>query len=307
MRIIVAQLIFILLLVGACAKGQGPETEAPAISADDEIRAELGQMADDFLNHREMQGFHHGLSMVEAYAWQDEMALIMKPALGSVVGYKTGGHSPGVAFSTFPPGGIRGLILAGMMRPSGTIIRPEQFRRGFLEADFAFRVGSASINAAQTDLEILAGLDAIIPFAEIPDPYYDEPARSINGTIVANMGSRMSFTGEPLSLQSSEEWLEKINNMTFAVLDENDVVIQEGQMDGWYEPIKVVRWLRDHLSESGKELKPGDLLSLGNVGIIRQLHEDSPRGPVYESTQFRLEYYGLTDGEPPSVTINVER
>ena len=122
--------------------------------------------------------------------------------MGRIVGYKTGGHSPGRAFSTFPPGGIRGLILAGMMRPNGTVIRPEQFRRGFLEADFAFRVGSETINNAKTDLEILAGLDAIIPFAEIPDPYYDESARSINGTIVANMGSRMSFTGEPLMPKS---------------------------------------------------------------------------------------------------------
>ena len=88
---------------------------------------------------------------------------------------------------------------------------------------------------------------------------------------------------------------------------ENDVEIQAGKMQGWYEPITVVRWIRDHLAESGKELMPGDLLSLGNIGIIRQLHEGSPRGPAYESNQFRLEYYGLTDGEPATVTINVAR
>ena len=185
--------------------------------------------------------------------------------------------------------------------------RLEQFRRGFLEADFAFRVGDASINTAQTDLEILAGLDAIIPFAEIPDPYYDVDSRSVNGTIVANMGSRLSFTGEPIPLHASEEWIDKINNFTFAVLDENDVEIQAGQMVGWYEPLTVVRWIRDHLQASGKELLPGDVLSLGNIGIIRQLHEGSPRGPAYESNQFRLEYYGLTDGDPATVTINIER
>lgn len=275
-------------------------------SSDKEIRAELQQMADDFMDFRPMQGFRHEMPLEEAYRWQDEMVEIMAPKLGGVAGYKTGGHSPGPGFSTFPPDGIRAYILEGMLRPSGTAVRLEQFRRGFLEADFAVRVGDSAINDAETDLEILAGLDAIIPFAEIPDPYYDPDTRSISGTIVANMSTRLSFTGEPVMIEATAEWLDKINNFTFAVYDENDVEIQAGQMQGWYEPITVVRWIRDQIAESGKELQPGQLLSLGNIGIIRQLHEGSPRGPAYTSNQFRLEYHGLTD-EPAIVTINIDR
>jgi 2-keto-4-pentenoate hydratase len=278
-----------------------------ATADDEQIREELRQMADDFVNFRMMQGFDHEMSLAEAYLWQDEMVKIMEPTMGGVVGYKTGGHDPGPGFATFPPGGIRAYILEGMMRADGTAIKVEDSKVGFLEADFAFRVGDASINQAETDLEILAGLDAIIPFAEVPDPYYNPDTRSINGTIVANMGTRMSFTGEPVLLEATDEWIERINNFTFAVLDEHDTVIQEGKMDGWYEPLTVVRWIRDQLRESGKELMPGQLLSLGNVGIIRQIHEDSPRGPAYESNQFRLEYYGLTDDEPATVTINIDR
>ena len=78
-------------------------------------------------------------------------------------------------------------------------------------------------------------------------------------------------------------------------------------MADWYKPITVVRWIRDQIAESGKELIPGQLLSLGNVGIIRQIHEESPRGPAYESNQFRLEYYGLADDRPLSVAINIDR
>jgi 2-keto-4-pentenoate hydratase len=275
-------------------------------ASDEDIRAELVQMADDFMHFREMKGFHHEMTLADAYRWQDEMVEIMAPAMGGIAGYKTGGHDPGPGFPTFPPEGIRAYILEGMMRPSGTAVRLEQFRRGFLEADFAFRVGDSSINDAETDLEILAGLDAIIPFAEIPDPYYEPDTRTINGTIVANMGTRMSFAGEPVLLEATEEWLEKINNFTFAVYDENDVEIQSGQMNGWYEPITVVRWIRDQIAGSGKELQRGQLLSLGNIGIIRQLHEGSPRGPAYTSNQFRLEYHGLTD-EPAIVIINIDR
>jgi len=286
------------LAVAACAP------EAP--SRDAQIRAELEQMADDFMNYRPMKGFPHEMPLDEAYRWQDEMVKIMEPDLGPVAGYKTGGHDPGPGFPTFPPEGIRAYILEGMLRPSGTAVRLDQFRRGFLEADFAFRVGDASINTAQTDLEILAGLDAIVPFAEIPDPYYEPDSRSVNGTIVANMGTRMSFTGDPVPIEATQAWLDRINNFTFTVYDENDTLIESGQMNGWYEPVRVVRWIRDQISESGKELLPGQLLSLGNIGIIRQLHEGSPRGPAYESNQFRLEYHGLTD-EPAVVIINVDR
>lgn len=278
-----------------------------AVADDEQIRAELKQMADDWVSFRMMQGFDHEMSLAEAYAWQDEMVEIVRPMLGGIVGYKTGGHDPGPGFATFPPEGIRAYILEGMMRSDGTAIKIEETKVGFLEADFAVRVGDATINQAESDLEILAGLDAIVPFAEIPDPYYDPNTRSINGTIVANMSSRMSFTGEPVLIEATDEWIGRINNFTFAVLDAHDTVIQEGSIAGWYEPLTVVRWIRDQLKESGKELIPGQLLSLGNIGIIRQIHEGSPRGPAYQSNQFRLEYYGLTEGGPATVTINIDR
>jgi 2-keto-4-pentenoate hydratase len=282
--------------------------DAPSVTIRDaEIREEIEQLADDWLNFRRIKGFHHEMPLAEAYRWQDELVEILRPALGEVIGYKTGGHDPGPGFPTFPPEGIRASLLSGVLREDGTTIRVEDTKVGFLEADFAFRVGDASINDAETDLEILAGLDAIVPFAEIIDPYFEPDTRTVNGTIVANMTTRMSLTGAPVPIAATQEWLDRINNFEFAVLDEHDVVIQAGSMTNWYRPITVVRWLRDHLQESGKELLPGQLLSIGNVGIIRQIHEGSPRGPAYESDQFRLEYYGLTDDGPATVTINIDR
>ena len=77
-------------------------------------------------------------------------------------------------------------------------------------------------------------------------------------------------------------------------------------MLGWYEPLTVVRWLRDQLLASGKRLEPGHLLSLGNIGILRQLHEGSLRGPAYASDEFILSYYGLAD-DPVKVVIKIDR
>ena len=300
-------MIFIvaLTLLASCNQNQR-NTTASSLAASDEIYQEVQDIADQFFAHRPMQGFNHSMTLEQAYHWQDRFAEYVRPTMGPVIGYKTGGHDPGPGFPTFPPEGIRGLMLEGMMLPSGTAITLDQTRRGFLEADFAFRVGSVDINHAQSDMELLAGLDAIVPFAEIPDPYYEAGTRSINGTIVANMGSRMSFVGEPLMIEATPAMRDKINTFTFAVHDENGVEVDTGTMATWYKPLDVVRWLRDHVHTSGKLLQPGQLLSLGNIGIIRQLHENSPRGPAYQSNAFILSYYDLSD-TPISVTININR
>ena len=157
-----------LVLVAACG---GSGAEEPEMSREGAIRAEVEAMADDFVNLRMLTGFVHEMPLAEAYRWQDAMVEILP--MGEVVGYKTGGHDPNPPNPNFPPGGIRAHLLAGMFRDDGDAIRVDETAAGFLEADFAFRVGDASINTAATDLEILAGLDAVIPFAEIPDPWYD--------------------------------------------------------------------------------------------------------------------------------------
>ena len=296
-RLIPFACLCVIGLIGCTSVEDPPDPEAA-------IRAEVEAMADDFVNLRMLTGFVHEMPLDEAYRWQDAMVEILP--MGEVVGYKTGGHDPNPPNPSFPPGGIRAHLLSGMFRESPSI-RVDETAAGFLEADFAFRVGDASINTAATDLEILAGLDAVIPFAEIPDPYYDPETASVNRMIVSNMISRWAFAGEAVPIEATEEWLTLLRSFDYAVLDENDTVIQEGTMAEWYDPIAAVRWLRDQLRDSGKELVPGHLLSLGNVGIMRQIHEGSPRGPAYASDQFRLEYYGLKDDGPATVAINIER
>lgn len=280
----------------------------PVAAADSALlRAEVVRMAEDWLARRPMQGFLHPMDLTEAYRWQDAFVAELEPALGPVVGWKTGGHDRGPGFPVFPPEGIRAQLLAGQFREDGASIRLADTRAGFLEADLAFRVGSEAIHEARTDLELLAGLDALVPFAEVPDPWYDPSTRSVNGTIVANLSTRFSFTGTPVPLEPTEAWLERLRHFTFLVRDEHGTVIQTGAIEHWYDPIAVVRWLRDHLVASGKRLEPGQLLSLGNLGILRQLHQGSPRGPAYRSDRFTLEYHGLVEGAPPSVTIVVDR
>ncbi len=274
-----------------------------------EVRAAVAAMADDFLNTRAIRPFPPELSLEEAYRWQDVMVEMLRPTMGEVVGYKTGGHSPGPPNPNFPAGGIRAQLMSGMFLDDGATIRPEDMgAASFLEADFAFRVGSESINEAETDLEILAGLDAVVPFAEIPDPTAEPDGNAMIRGIVGNMSSRTAFAGEPVPIEPTQEWLDRLNNMQYAVLDENGTVIQRASMADWYRPIDAVRWLRDHLQSFGKDLVPGQLLSLGNLGINRPLHDGAEGGDAYAADRYHVEYYGLTgDGAPATVTINVNR
>ena len=296
----------ILLLTAVCLSACTRPTPPRQGLAVEAVEREVQAMAEDFLARRPMQGFFHDMPLSSAYGWQDEILVHLGAELGPVVGYKTGGHDPSPGFPIFPLSGVRGAILEGMLRQSGDSVSLSDTRRGFLEADLAFRVRDRSINTAETDLELLAGLDAFLPFAEVPDPYYEEGTRTINGTIVANMGSRYSFVGSPIPLEPTNAWLKRLRQMTFAVHDENGREIEAGELEGWYDPIAVVRWLRDHVRDGGKQLEPGQILSLGNIGIIRQLHPDSPRGPAYESNEFTLSYYGL-GADDVKVTIRVDR
>ena len=298
------------LLAGLVSAGSALAQADPAANVDEaEIRAAVEALIDDFLNVRAIRPLAPELSLEEAYRWQDETVEMLRPTFGEVVGYKTGGHNPGPTSPYFPPGGIRAQMLSGMFVGNGASVRVEEMGAGsFLEADFAFRVGSESINEARTDLEILAALDAFVPFAEVPDPTAEPDDNAMARAVVGNMTSRIALAGDPVPIYPTEEWLERLNNMEYAVLDENGTVIERRSMADWYRPIDVVRWLRDHLQAYGKQLVPGQLLSLGNLGINRPFFDGTTRGETYTSNRYQVEYYGLrANGEPATVTINLIR
>jgi len=132
-------------------------------------------------------------------------------------------------------------------------------------------------------------------------------ARSPTSNIVTNMGTRYAIVGEPVALEAGEEWLRKINNFTYTVHDEHGNTIGSGTIADRYEPLAVVRWLRDQLVKTGHELEPGQILSLGSVGVQRQLKEGSPRGgPAYQPAEFILSYHGLAESAA-SVVVRLKR
>ncbi|TDI34944.1 MAG: hypothetical protein E2P02_28880 [Acidobacteria bacterium] len=67
------------------------------------MRDEIRAMATGFLELRPMQAFEHDIPLSAACRWQDELVGFMQPSLGSIVGYKTGGHDSRPPAPTFHP------------------------------------------------------------------------------------------------------------------------------------------------------------------------------------------------------------
>ena len=293
--------------LATCTPASTTLDSAPSVSSETDITSDLARMAEQFLAVQELDPFIYDLTEVEAYRHQAEFITVLQPHLGQIIGYKTGGHDTGPQNPNFPAHGIRGVLLEGMLRPSGASVAPNDVIWGFLEADFAVRVGDKSINTAKTDLELLSSLDAVIPFIEIPDPAFRNNQRSPTSSIVTNMTSRYAFAGDPIPIKPTLAWIDTLNTMTFAVHDEHGTEVGSGTLDGHYQPLTVVRWLRNHLRTFGLQLEPGHLLSLGTININRQLKAGSPQGsPAYRSNQYRLSYYGLS-GDAGTVVVNIER
>ncbi|MEM9978092.1 MAG: hydratase, partial [Cyanobacteria bacterium P01_D01_bin.2] len=167
------------------------------------------------------------------------------------------------------------------------------------EGELMVRVGSADINQAETDLELLAALDAVIPFLELPDLVYQENASVNAGALVAvNVGARFGIVGDPVDLAADESGLEQLANIRVVLHNDQGQFLAEGDSTALLDhPINSVRWLRDTLQTQGVDLRPGDLLALGAVTSRVSLESDTDIAGI------EAQYFGL-DGED-SIDLDV--
>jgi 2-keto-4-pentenoate hydratase len=161
-------------------------------------------------------------------------------------------------------------------------------------------VGSEAINQAKTKEEALKGIDAVIPFIELPDLAYDPKVKMTGPALVAiNVAARYGVVGKPISLAASTDWMDRLKNFTVQLFDEKGAVFSEGKGSALLEdPLNVVLWIKDSLAAEGKKLRKGDLLSLGSITrampikpgtkTVRAKFIDlDPKGPVELSVSFK--------------------
>ena len=199
---------------------------------------------------------------------------------------------------------IRGVFFANMLQPSGTPIPISVATRPLVEGDILVRVGDGdALQKARTDDEILAALDAVIPFIEVPDLIYSaESSIDARAIAVANAGARTGWVGYPIPM-TLKDWQTLSQVSVHLTLKTGSTTTTRttplGQGLGM-EPAAVVRWLRDGLRDGLRDnlrrsrgqsplpLKRGDILSLGTL---------LPPVPAHPGMEISLRYLGLGPGQ----------
>ena len=263
------------------------------------IDSQGSELAESYLKKTPARAIAPNLTIEEAKIIQQQFLGEVSKELGPVVGYKAGltSETAQKQFNVSQP--LLGTLFQEMLLPNGTVISPNFGSRPMTEGDLMVRVGSEEINNAKTPREALASLDAVIPFMELADLVYSEDVKLNAPAILAiNVGARAGILGEPISLAATEEWEGRLNNFTLEILDKDGKVLATGKGSNLLgNPLNVVLWIRDSLRAEGKELKKGDLLSLGTI---------TPLMPVKPNTSIRARYSGFKLDETVEIFVVFE-
>ena len=238
-----------------------------------------------------------GISSQQAEQLQVSFVRRLREELGSVVGFKAALTNPASQerFGVNHP--LYGFLLEKMLLESGAKLPLRFGARPVAEGDLMVRVGSDSVNTAATDEELLASLDAVIPFMELPDLIYEEGAPvDAAALVVVNVGARYGVMGDPVDLAPSEEWMIRLGQIRVQLTNSDGQTLAAGESTALLgHPINTVRWLRDTLAAQGIRLSPGDLLSLGSL---------TPPAPL-EAGQMRARYFGLDPNKAPERSLDI--
>jgi len=257
---------------------------------------EGAKLADYYLKKQPAPALEPAPTLDRAMKIQAEYVAAIMPSFGRVVGYKAGLTNPSVqkVFGVSAP--VRGTLLEKMILRSGSSIEANFGARPLYEGDLILRVGSEAVNAAKTPMEALAGIDAAIPFIELPDLVYAKDVK-INGTLLAavNVAARYGIVGEPIPVQATPEWMERLKTFKCQIYDGTGAMLIEAPGSSLLDhPINVVLWIRDSLRADGIALKKGDLLSLGTITKLT---------PTAPNTVVKARYVGLDPKGPVEISV----
>ena len=260
------------------------ETEAAALVAQWQARQPVSLVAPD--------------NAAEASCTRAKFNALLEQKLGPVIGYKAGLTNPAVQkrFNATEP--VWGKLYTGMLVASGATVEAGFGTRPLFESDLLVRVKSAAINQATTPLEVLAAIDQVIPFIELPDLVVT-PTTPLNGLSISaiNVGAGMGVAGTPGPVPATRgeryALLDGLRDMVVTLSDGGGATLGQGKgSDILGHPLNAVVFLAQALAKEGLAMKPGDLISLGSF---------SPLLPPKAGQKVVVRYDGLPGAQPVAV------
>ena len=204
-----------------------------------------------------------GLTPDVAVEIQKHVVYALSENWGGIAGYKAALTNADIQQKMGINEPLLGIFLKKMLLESPAVIKTRSAVHPFAEADLLVRVKDASINDAKTDEEILAAIDQVIPFIEIPDRLFstDKPLTAEMLTAI-NTGARYGVMGEPIPMEE----IDNLNHCQVGIVYDDRSHLKTGACSSLMgKPVNVIRWLRDKLLAMNYPLKQGSLLSLGSL------------------------------------------
>jgi len=210
-----------------------------------------------------------GLSTADGECSRTKFQALLGKQLGAPVGYKAGLTNPAVQKRFNADAPVWGTLYAPMLLPADSTVPAAFGARALYEADLLVRVSSAAINQAATPLQVLAAIDQVIPFIELPDLVVQAPPR-LNGAAIAaiNVGARLGVVGTPVPVEATPAFSDRLRDMDVLLMADGAEVDRGKGSDVLEHPLNAVVWLAKDLARQGLALKPGDLVSLGSFSKL---------------------------------------
>ncbi len=235
-----------------------------------------------------------GLSAADGECSRAKLLKHFDAQFGAPVGYKAGLTNPAVQKRFNHDAPVWGALYAPMLLKSGAVVDAKFGARPLFEADLLVRVSSAAVNQAKTVDEVLASIDQVIPFIELPDLVVQAPPKLDGPAISAiNVGARLGVMGAPIAVQRSAAFSDALRDMV-TIVKGDGVELDRGKgSDVLEHPLNAVVWLVKDLARDGRALKPGDLISLGSFSKLL---------PPKPGMAVEVQYQGLPGN--PTVTVD---
>lgn len=210
-----------------------------------------------------------GLSTADGECSRAKFQALLGRQLGAPVGYKAGLTNPAVQKRFNADAPVWGTLYAPMLLPADSKVDAAFGARALYEADLLVRVSSAAINQATTPMQVLAAIDQVIPFIELPDLVVQAPPK-LNGAAIAaiNVGARLGVVGAPIPVEATAAYSDRLRDMDVLVMADGAEVDRGKGSDVLEHPLNAVVWLAKDLAKQGLALKPGDLVSLGSFSKL---------------------------------------
>lgn len=234
---------------------------------------------------------YQNITLEQAYCGQEKLNYLINKKYGDKIGYKVGftGKALQKRFNVKTP--ATGVIYEHMFIDNNSNITHDFGYRPFIEPDFLVIIKSSDIMLSKTPLEALNNIKTIHPFLELPDLRFQK-GKQINGKmmIAANILATKMVMGEGIEVESSEQFLNKLGNIETLLLDQNNNVIQKATSNNLMgNPINVLMWLINDFNNRGIKLKENDRISLGSVGTIYPLKQNTKY--LYKFIGFKKELH----------------